>query len=150
MIHGSPVANQERVIYMNLYVHNRTGKLWNMIRHVKSHTNSSVTHISMPFIEEYYKKKISDTNAKGSYIQECTSAAMSKYSKIENLVMDKMYYTDERLTRFIKSLKSGCTRRSWWNLVWTFKVRSWVTWFCTPYKYHCNCMSALWCCTRAL
>ncbi len=93
----------------NLYVHNRTGKLWNMIRHVKSHTNSSVTDISLSSLEEYYKKTFSDTNAKGSYIQQCTSAVMSKYSKIENLVMDKVYYTEERLTRFIKSLKSGCS-----------------------------------------
>ncbi len=93
----------------NLYVHNRTGKLWNMIRHVKSHTNSSVTDISLSSLEEYYNKKFSDANAKGSYIQECTSAVMSKYSKIENLVMDKVYYTEERLTRFIKSLKSGCS-----------------------------------------
>ncbi len=63
---------------------------------------------SLSSIEEYYKKKFSDT-VKGSYIQECTSAVMSKYSKIENLVMDKVFFTEERLTRFIKSLKSGCT-----------------------------------------
>ncbi len=27
----------------NMNVHNRTGTLWNTIRHVKSHTNNSVT-----------------------------------------------------------------------------------------------------------
>ncbi len=41
----------------NLYVHNRTGKLRNMIRHVKSHTNSSVTDRSLASLEEFYKKK---------------------------------------------------------------------------------------------
>ncbi len=40
----------------NLYVQNRTGKLWNMIRHVKSHTSSSVTDISLSSLEKYYKK----------------------------------------------------------------------------------------------
>ncbi len=71
-----------KTIIENLYVHNRTEKLWNVIRHVKLHTNSSVTDISLFCLEEYYKKTFSDTNAKGSYIQVCTSTDMSKYSKI--------------------------------------------------------------------
>ncbi len=37
----------------NMYVHNGTGKLWNTIRHVKSHTNSSITDIILSSLEEY-------------------------------------------------------------------------------------------------
>ncbi len=43
----------------------------------------------------------------------CTSAVVSKYSKIEcRLVMDKVYCIEkrfDRFDRFVKSLKSGCT-----------------------------------------
>ncbi len=64
--------------------------------------------------------------------------------------MDKVYCTEERLTRFIKSLKSGCT----WghdgilseHLKWGVETPEFVHHISTLVY----CMSALWCCTGVL
>ncbi len=82
----------------NLYVNSRTEAMWNVIRHVRSSTSSSDSR----------NKEKSRVKMNNSCVQQCTSAAQSKYSKPEYLVMDKMYCTEEGLARFMKSLKSGC------------------------------------------
>ena len=92
----------------NMYFSHRSGKMWNIIRSIKSAKCNTYDAMDINSLDKYYCDKFKECDYTSSCISQCNVRVLSKYNNLESRVMSGVYFTEERLVRYIKSLRAGC------------------------------------------